>query len=145
MGDFDVHHYRRHDATVVVSLRGELDTDADASLQGLFAGLLDSERPSSLIVDMRHVTFLDTAGVRALVVGHLAARALGMTFQIRHPKPMIEERLRLAGIDHMLMRPDDDQERSTQGLLATTRTLNRACGCSRQPHVDVGDPTSDVQ
>jgi len=52
-----------------------------------------------LIVDLRAVERIDSAGVRALVRGHTTAQRIGATFILVDPQPRVHEVLRLSRLD----------------------------------------------
>ena len=62
----------RDGGVVLLSVHGILDALTAPSLNKEIAAEL-SDRPATLIVDLSHVSFLDSAGMTAIVSGHAAA------------------------------------------------------------------------
>jgi len=89
------------DRTAVVTAAGEIDlTNAeglrDALLEALNAGAL------GLVVDLTATTFLDSAGVTALVRASRRAAATEATLRLAVTAPAVLRVLNLVGIDRML-------------------------------------------
>jgi len=82
----------RHDAVngvVTLTVVGELD---DASGHILTKMTLDAVTSdvTELIVDLARVTWLDAAGVHALLIGHEAAGRTNCTYQLANPSGLVE-------------------------------------------------------
>ena len=87
--------------TVVVTVAGEIDlTNAeslrDALLSALNAGAL------GLVVDMAATTFIDSAGVTALVRASRRAAATDTTLRLAATAPAVLRVLNLVGIDQLI-------------------------------------------
>lgn len=84
-----------------VILSGELDQSqfprADAALQGALA-----QSPQHLVVDMRALWFVDSAGIRALLRAYHQARQQGARFSIRAGEGGSRQVLKLAGLDSLV-------------------------------------------
>ena len=93
---------RGTDGCVVIEIRGELDlADSERLRQVLVDASL--QRPTEVVVDLVHVTFIDSSGIGALVAGYNAARGLGVRFAVRQFSPFILTQLRQTGLDEMLI------------------------------------------
>jgi stage II sporulation protein AA (anti-sigma F factor antagonist) len=69
----------------VLNLTGELDLATVGELEDAISGRLDAGE--DLVVDLRHLEFMDSSGVRALVAGHAAAReGSGSLVIVRAPR-----------------------------------------------------------
>src|SRR2546423_15566130 len=99
MGDAVVNRSVQSDGTVVVELRGELDLAINEALRLLLVGTATPVRPPRIVVDMLHVSFVDSTGVGALAAGYSAARAAGAEVSRRDRSPFIPEQLRLYALD----------------------------------------------
>lgn len=102
MGDAVVDRKELADGTVVIDLRGELDLAINDALRAL---LVDTARlrPTRIVVDMLHVSFVDSTGIGALAAGYTAARNAGVPFGVRHLAPFIAEQLRMTGLyEHLV-------------------------------------------
>jgi anti-sigma B factor antagonist len=50
------------------------------------------------VVDMLHVTFVDSTGIGALAAGQNAARLVGVGFSVSNPTPFVRQQLRMMGL-----------------------------------------------
>ena len=92
------------DGTVIVDLRGELDIAVNDALRDVLLDIT-RQRPPRVVVNMRHVVFVDSTGMGALVAGYNAAQAAGVGFEVHQLAPFVEEQLRVAGL-HALLVPE---------------------------------------
>jgi anti-anti-sigma factor len=65
-------HVERRGSTAILRLSGELDLIGAARLESCMSDLAGNS-PDVVIIDLRHVSFMDSTGLRSL----LRARALG--------------------------------------------------------------------
>lgn len=86
------------DGGVVVEVRGEIDMACADRLSDALVDTATRLRPARLVVDLLHVTFIDSTGVGALVAGRNAAQALGIPFGIRRPSAFVVTQLRQTGL-----------------------------------------------
>jgi anti-sigma B factor antagonist len=89
----------------VVTVDGELDL---ATAGGLWKQLQPLIEPGVLIVlDGTEMTFLDSSGLRVLLMAGSAATACGATLRLVMPQPAVQRVLDLAGvIGHLHIRAD---------------------------------------
>lgn len=89
----------------VVSVAGELDL---AAAEGLWARLEPLIAPENLVVlDGNGITFLDSSGLRVLLLAASRASAAGAAFRLVVPQPAVRRVLDLAGAaDHLETRED---------------------------------------
>jgi anti-sigma B factor antagonist len=92
------------DGTVVIDLRGELDVAVNDALRGVLIDTVN-QRPPRVVVNMRHVVFIDSTGMGALVAGYGAARDAGVEYEVRDMAPFVEKQLRATGLYDLLVRP----------------------------------------
>jgi anti-sigma B factor antagonist len=71
----------RHDSIRVVRVTGELDTASNQRLANELGALLDS-RPVAIVLDLRDVVFMGSAGIAMLVNAQHNARRLQVPFAI---------------------------------------------------------------
>jgi anti-anti-sigma factor len=90
------------DGGVIVELRGELDTATDDALRMLLVDLAET-RPRRIVVDMQHVSFVDSTGIGALAAGYNAAVRVGVDYRVRHVAPFVDKQLRLTGLYDQLV------------------------------------------
>jgi anti-anti-sigma factor len=86
------------DGGVVVEIRGEIDMACADRLSGVLVTTATRQRPARVVVDLMHVTFIDSTGIGALVAGRNAAHALGIPFTVRRPSTFVVSQLRQTGL-----------------------------------------------
>jgi anti-sigma B factor antagonist len=86
------------DGGIVVEIRGEIDIASADRLRQVLVDTVSRLRPVRLVVDLLHVTFIDSVGLGALVAGHQAAHALGVRCTIRQPSPFVLTQLHQTGL-----------------------------------------------
>jgi anti-anti-sigma factor len=92
------------DGTVVIDLRGELDVAVNDALRDILVDTITTRRPPRVVVSMRHVVFVDSTGMSALLAGYNAAKEAGIGYEIREIAPFVEEQLRATGVYELLAR-----------------------------------------
>jgi anti-sigma B factor antagonist len=98
MGDALVTSKRLSDGAAIIDVRGELDVTTVAAFRTLLVDTIERERPKRVVVDMLHVTFMDSTGIGALVVGYNAARELGAVFEVHNPSQFVHRQLHITGL-----------------------------------------------
>jgi anti-sigma B factor antagonist len=85
------------DASVVVTIRGDLDIDSATVLTTTLDQVLD--RPGArVVVDLAGVEFCDSTGLSAFVLGHNRARASGGWLRLAAPTPFLADLLETVGL-----------------------------------------------
>jgi anti-anti-sigma factor len=102
MADAVVKQRVLHDGTVIIDLRGELDIAVNESLRNLLTDIITTRRPPRMVVDMRHVVFVDSTGIGALVAAYHAATTAGVEFEVQQIAPFVEKQLRATGLYDLL-------------------------------------------
>jgi anti-sigma B factor antagonist len=87
--------------TTVVSMSGELDFATRDELTGLLASIEDLGA-STLVLDMRDLAFIDSAGLHVLIAAHRRALTGGWTFQIMTGPGPVWRALMLSGLTNEL-------------------------------------------
>jgi anti-anti-sigma factor len=90
MDDFAV----RADPEGVLWLSGEFDLAALDVFRAVVGSVLDAQR--ELVIDLSELTFLDSTGIRAILV---VADQVGGGVVIRRPTPPVRRVLDLVGLD----------------------------------------------
>jgi anti-anti-sigma factor len=93
--------------TVRVAVTGEVDIATATVLRDRLLGVLDGQRPSVLEIDLAGVTFLDCAGLGALVAARNAAVRSGRQMWVTHPHPFVRRVLAVTGLLTLLTTPID--------------------------------------
>jgi anti-anti-sigma factor len=97
---------RPRSGVVCVALSGEFDLSSayrvDAKLRGI-----EQTRPDTLIVDLRELIFMDSAGLSRLLAAHRRARRGGWRFGLVRGPEAVERVLRMAAAhERFLTLPD---------------------------------------
>jgi len=109
VGEALVDTRRTAPGTVVVRVRGELDIETAPALRQVLLDQLERGGLDELIVDMRHVLFMDSTGIGALVAGYGTARQAGVAFVVSNPSDLVRRQLELTGLAELFgcgRRPD---------------------------------------
>nr|WP_205862632.1 STAS domain-containing protein [Planosporangium thailandense] len=89
---------RLADGTVVIEIRGEIDVAHADQLRSQLVATATAVRPVRIVVDLMHVTFIDSSGIGALAAGQNAARSVGVGFAVTNPAPFVRQQLRMMGL-----------------------------------------------
>jgi anti-sigma B factor antagonist len=107
MADAVVSQRLLDDGTVVIELRGELDVAVNDALRDVLVDTITTRRPPCLVVNMKHVVFIDSTGMSALLAGYHAAKNADVGYEVRDMAPFVEQQLRVTGLLEVLApRPD---------------------------------------
>jgi anti-sigma B factor antagonist len=90
------------DGSVVVRLQGELDMATAPALSRALDTALDT-RPTSLVLDLADLTFVDSTGIRVLITACRRAGGQGCSFVLRAPRRAVLKALRLTGVDRLMV------------------------------------------
>ena len=112
MADAVVSQRLLDDGTVVIELRGELDVAVNDALRDVLVDTITTRRPPCLVVNMKHVVFIDSTGMSALLAGYHAAKNAGVGYEVRDMAPFVEQQLRVTGLLEVLA-PRSDRPGST--------------------------------
>ena len=89
------------DGVARYTLRGDVDQSNADRLLGRLIGVLEEGRPF-LELDLADVSFMDSSGVRALILVNRAAQARGGAFSVLRPSPPVVRIVQLAGVEDAL-------------------------------------------
>jgi anti-anti-sigma factor len=84
--------------TVQVSVTGEVDLATAHLLYGGLLSVLREYAPAVLVIDLAGVTFLDCAGLGALVGARNVAMKSGCQVRISHVRPIVRRMLEASGL-----------------------------------------------
>ncbi|CAN5245287.1 STAS domain-containing protein [soil metagenome] len=98
-------HKRVDGSTARLRLSGELDVHGASRVTDELAELA-AAGPHSVIVDVADVTFLDSTGLRALIVGRDQIRESGASFQLEGVGGVVERVLTMTGLHDFLTGTD---------------------------------------
>ncbi len=89
--------------SVQLRIRGELDIATAPELAAELDRLLAGDA-RVVVLDLSELSFLDCAGMRPVRSAVATLRCRGGALVIRHPPPLVEQALRLAGLGEALDR-----------------------------------------
>ena len=84
-----------------IALAGRMDSAGTEKIDMRFTGLT-ATRPALIVVDLSQVSFLASIGIRMLLSNAKALSRRGGRMALAGPPPMVEEVLKLAGIDSLI-------------------------------------------
>jgi anti-anti-sigma factor len=89
------------DGVYRITLRGELDVSTAPQFN---TALADARIRNchTLVVDLSELTFMDSTGLSAVLVGEMHARTRGQRFAVVRGPRHVQELFRLTGVDHFL-------------------------------------------
>jgi anti-sigma B factor antagonist len=91
---------------VALLLAGELDLETAPELEQQLAALDDTQR-TRVVIDLGGVTFMDSAGLKAILRASELAQANGHSLVLRHGPRQIKRLIELAGVGDRLTFEDD--------------------------------------
>lgn len=96
--DFEVTTERAADGAVVVKVVGELDLSTHEQLRDPLVAAAEGDSP--VVVDLSECEFIDSSGIRALLVGHeaLAGNGSGGRLAVAGPQPQVQRVLEMTGL-----------------------------------------------
>lgn len=92
---------RRDGAAAVIEVAGELDLHAAERLSAVAADVL-AQPVESVDVDARRVTFIDSAGIRAILLARAEAQTAGIAFTLSGASPVVRRIIEIAGAEGLL-------------------------------------------
>ena len=91
---------RRERDYAIVTAAGEIDVATGAGLRERLSELAASGRP--LVVELDQVSFIDSAGLGALVGAAKRAAAHGASLHVACARPQVRQLFRLTGLDRQI-------------------------------------------
>jgi anti-sigma B factor antagonist len=91
------------DGVTYVELHGELDLSCEEQ----FSEAVEPVRHGRLVLDLRGLTFIDSAGLHMLVRTWLRSREDGFTLEIAGRRDQVAKVFRIAGLDGVLPLVDE--------------------------------------
>ncbi|SCE67089.1 anti-anti-sigma factor [Micromonospora coriariae] len=97
---------------------GEMDLNTVGHLRGVLTASLCDPAVSSLLIDMSCVTFLDCAGIGALVEARQTAERHRKRYGVIHPRGLPRRVLELSGVLSYLSPTTPHRDRGLQAAVA---------------------------
>ncbi len=92
----------RRDNAVLVTPFGEIDRDTAPGLRRRLTEAVGLAGAGLVDVDLRHVMFMDSSGIGALLAAHRLAGESGAALRIRDPSPSVRTVLELTNVWDLL-------------------------------------------
>ncbi|HKX71950.1 MAG TPA: STAS domain-containing protein [Acidimicrobiales bacterium] len=89
------------DARVVVALAGELDLHEAKRLSTAMSEVLTGPI-TAIEVDLRKLTFIDSAGIRAVLIARAEAERLGVAFRLWGASTAVVRIMKIAGVEDLM-------------------------------------------
>jgi anti-anti-sigma factor len=89
-----------------VRVTGELVAEQESTMEETISQVL-ADGAKDVLVDLRHVSFIDSLGVRALIRGQLRARDGGFSFGVVPGRGQVFRVVKTMGLDRVLRVLDD--------------------------------------
>jgi anti-anti-sigma factor len=89
------------DARVVVALAGELDLHEAKRLSVAMSEVLTGPI-TAIEVDVRKLTFIDSAGIRAVLIARAEAERLGVAFRLWGASTAVGRIMKIAGVQDLM-------------------------------------------
>lgn len=96
------------DHTLVTAV-GEIDVGTAFQVADAVSGALSVGHPPVLL-DLSQVTFIDSAGLAALIKAHREADAAQAMFAVVHPTPQTRKLIQVLGLDQLLLVYDSPEQ-----------------------------------
>jgi anti-anti-sigma factor len=93
-------HIARRDGDALVTVRGEVDIHTCGEVEKALTDLA-TDGVTKITLDLGQVSFIDSSGLRALVVGHKALQDKGGTLVVANPSPTTARLLEVTGLDSL--------------------------------------------
>ena len=87
---------------IVVTLFGEVDRDTAPELRDALEKAVLQAGGGRVDVELRHVTFMDSSGIGALLAGQRLAGTTGGTVRVRNPTPSVYRILEVTNVWRLL-------------------------------------------
>ena len=90
------------DRETVISVEGELD-GSDTAWFGAFVSKVLENGPKTIAIDAAGLSFMDSSGLRCLLLARAAAIEAGVAFQISAPSPVLRHMAERTGLRGLLL------------------------------------------
>lgn len=111
---FEVEIERPRPGSILVRLSGEFDLCAFDEVDGLLVDV-QADGVSSLVVDLRQLSFIDSTGIRVLLRAHERAKERGHELRIVRADPSVQRIFALTDLDGRLPFCDPDESTPIHG------------------------------
>jgi anti-anti-sigma factor len=91
-----------HDTEPVIVIEGELDMSGTDWFTACVAAALQNQ-PRSIVVDARNLSFMDSSGLRSMLIARAAAEEAGVPFRITRPSQAVRRMVERTGLQNQLL------------------------------------------
>ena len=113
------------DSPTVLPLKGEIDLHVFPEITASFDALIE-KKPKHLVVDVSGVTYIDSAGLAALVLAMQKVEAYGGRFSLAGLQPIVRSIFRMSRLDEVFqIFTNADAALTHQASDNSTRTRER--------------------
>lgn len=98
-----------------LGIAGEIDRDSAGQVTPAVVKVLDGDSVSTIQVDFSGVTFMDSAGIRALLTAQRIAGERGVTLYVTAAHDYVLEVLEMMGLVDILIGPPTEESASQRG------------------------------
>ncbi len=106
---------RRRDGVAILELSGKLMGGPDAAVFGETLKTLLHEGVRNILVDMRHVSWVNSTGLGILISGYTTVRKGGGELKLLHVSERIESIFMVSKL-HTVFRSFDDEEEAVRSF-----------------------------
>ena len=92
----------------IIEVVGDVDLYNVVELKQTIFKLLDTEDVQSLIIDMKHISYMDSSGIGALVAGQKKVKTKGGKFALMNMREDVLNILKLATLDQFFKIYDNE-------------------------------------
>jgi anti-sigma B factor antagonist len=90
------------DIDPVIIVEGELDSSGTDWLGACVSAVLQ-KHPTSIAIDARGLSFMDSSGLRSMLIARAAAEEAGVAFRITQPSPAVRRMVERTGLQNRLL------------------------------------------
>lgn len=83
-----------------LALSGRLDTNTAAMLE---QEIIKLENINSLVLDLKDLQYISSAGLRVILMAHKKMRAVAGSMKIKHPNDIVMEVFEMTGFNDILI------------------------------------------
>lgn len=91
---------RHVESIAVLNVTGRIDMTTSDAFRDRLLGMLDGGKP--LVIDMSGVSYISSAGLRALMIGSRQAHSAGTRLAVAAPQPVVMEIFKISRFDKVL-------------------------------------------
>jgi anti-anti-sigma factor len=119
---------------VSVAVVGEVDLATAPILRARLLEVMRDRAPAGIDVDLARVSFLDCAGLGALVGAYNAAIHIGCQLRVTHPSPLVHRIMALTGLLDILAAPTGLQPPAACALRKPDQARTRPAAAQPPDH-----------